>query len=175
MLKLHFGCGGNHLHGWRNHDTDIDITKLLPFENDSVDYIFSEHCIEHQKPVEVWTYFEECLRILKPGGVVRTTFPDIAKTMREQTQSYRDFIRTQGWGDGSVKSGVQHLVFLHGHQSIWTQETVSAIVEAIGFSMWYATDISRSRYPELRGVEQHWRAIGVENNAIESVSVEAVK
>lgn len=55
MTKLHIGCGRYHLEGWVNIDireikgVDVicDITQGLPFEEESVDLIFSEHVFEH--------------------------------------------------------------------------------------------------------------------------------
>jgi len=175
MRKLHFGSGGRAIGGWESYDMDVDLTKPLPFPDQSADYIFCEHCIEHLTPAEVWSYFEECFRILRQGGVVRTTFPCVARTMRKITQSYRDFVRAQGWGDGSFKDGIRHLVVLHGHQSVWHARLITAILKAIGFSDAVTVKVGKSKDHELRGIEQHWRAIGIENNNIESVSVEAVK
>ena len=49
--KLQLGCGRNWLEGWINSDyfprtsdiLQLDVTIALPFENDTFDYIFSEH------------------------------------------------------------------------------------------------------------------------------------
>jgi len=40
MRKLNLGCGGNILDGWENHDMDLDITKPLPYDGNSIDFIF---------------------------------------------------------------------------------------------------------------------------------------
>ena len=81
-MKLHLGCGKVFLDGWENHDSDVDICKPLPFVNDSVDFIFTEHVIEHITPSDGWRFFVECKRVLRVGGVIRTAFPDAARILR---------------------------------------------------------------------------------------------
>jgi hypothetical protein len=57
-IKLNVGCGTDYKKGWINIDNNSDdnIEKLdlnfdlrnpLPFEDNSVDFIFNEHFIEH--------------------------------------------------------------------------------------------------------------------------------
>ena len=55
VKKLHIGCGSNILDGWLNSDyypplasvLHLDATKRFPFEDNTFDYVFSEHVIEH--------------------------------------------------------------------------------------------------------------------------------
>lgn len=48
----------------------------LPFDDASMDFIFSEHFFEHLFFNESIALFKECRRILKPNGVIRTVVPD---------------------------------------------------------------------------------------------------
>ncbi|MGB3204746.1 MAG: methyltransferase domain-containing protein [Crinalium sp.] len=48
----------------------------LPFDDNSLSYIFSEHFFEHLFFDEALSLLQECQRILKPGGVIRTCVPD---------------------------------------------------------------------------------------------------
>jgi len=49
---------------------------ILQFDDSSIDYIFSEHFFEHLFLDEALSLLEECCRILKPFGVMRTCVPD---------------------------------------------------------------------------------------------------
>lgn len=49
----------------------------LPFETDSVDNIFCSHVIEHVEYDAVERFILDAYRVLKPGGVLRITCPDI--------------------------------------------------------------------------------------------------
>jgi predicted SAM-dependent methyltransferase len=64
LAKLHLGCGDNHLEGWQNHDRDVDLTKPLPYESNSVKAIFTEHVIEHLTTHEAVNFIKECYSCL---------------------------------------------------------------------------------------------------------------
>jgi predicted SAM-dependent methyltransferase len=77
----------------RNPKTsEVDISKIydrtnfcdfyyqkgdhLPFDDNSINFIFSEHFFEHLFFDEALSLLTECYRILKPYGVIRTCVPD---------------------------------------------------------------------------------------------------
>ncbi len=49
----------------------------LPFRQQTVDYVFSSHFLEHLDKECAQGFLKECLRILKPSGVVRIAVPDL--------------------------------------------------------------------------------------------------
>ncbi len=85
IKKLHLGAGSISHSGWL--DTDIyseldnvvylDATHTFPFNDNTFDYILSEHMIEHITWNKGLFMLKECLRILKPRGTVRITTPDL--------------------------------------------------------------------------------------------------
>src|SRR6185369_3409676 len=80
---LNLGGGSNCLDGCLTADVDaradvyVDITRTLPFPDNSVDSIFCEEAIEHISRSAGEAMLRECFRILKPGGVVRVSTPDL--------------------------------------------------------------------------------------------------
>jgi len=48
----------------------------LPFEDSSIGFIYSEHVFEHFRYDILTDLLAESLRVLKPGGVIRTVVPD---------------------------------------------------------------------------------------------------
>ncbi len=92
LIKLHIGCGRNYFDGWINIDNNIenniqhmdlqwDLRLPLPFQENSVDYIFNEHFLEHLTVDESQRVLKDCLRVLKVGGVLRVAMPDLADTV----------------------------------------------------------------------------------------------
>lgn len=175
LIKVQFGCGGNRLDGWQNYDMEVDITKTLPFFDDSVDYIFCEHCIEHVTQREGFNFMQECFRILKAGATLRLATPDIAKMAQEETENYRKFIKGNGWGDGNPGCGFRAILFQHGHQNVYSKETMTSTLYAVGFRYIKYCDPGESEKADLQNLESHWRVIGKEFNNLETLCVEASK
>lgn len=50
--------------------------KKIPFNNSSVDFIYSCHMLEHLDKEEAKVFFEESYRVLKPNCVLRIVVPD---------------------------------------------------------------------------------------------------
>ena len=56
---------------------NVDVLKdRLPFNDDDFDGIIASHCIEHWTCQEAIAVMRECLRILKPNGVLLASVPD---------------------------------------------------------------------------------------------------
>lgn len=174
-MKLNLGCGGNKLPGWHNCDIEVDITKRLPFENASADFVFCEHCMEHVSPADAWRFMGELLRILKPDGVVRLAVPSIERVYDDATPAYLAWLKQAKFGDGTLKSAVENLICGHGHQAIWSIGLLQTCLLAVGFSEVAEVRVGQSEHEELRGVEGHGKVLGEENNLIETIVVEALK
>lgn len=89
-MKIHLGCGKAVFKDWKNIDmidfpgvVKQDLRKPLDHKDNSVDFIFSEHFFEHLTRPEGVKLFKECYRVLKPGGVIRTTMPSLATLVQK--------------------------------------------------------------------------------------------
>ena len=83
-VVLDFGCGtrpyeplfrdktfryiGADLHGNQQADIQFAPGEPLPLEADSIDIVFSSQVLEHVCDVD--EYLNECMRLLKPGGLL---------------------------------------------------------------------------------------------------------
>ena len=86
-LKLHLGCGGEHLKGYINIDiikrSGIDMiadARHLPFQEGSAEVIESYHLIEHIPRYEVLPMLKHWHAILIPSGKGIIECPDFDKT-----------------------------------------------------------------------------------------------
>ncbi len=85
-MKLNIGCGDVFIEGkdWINVDwasshrnvIKIDIRKSLPFPDNSLDFVYTSHLIEHLINEDLTKLIQEIFRILKPDGVCRLVTPD---------------------------------------------------------------------------------------------------
>ncbi len=77
VKKLNLGCGPHILNEWLNTDYSpqnpavmfLDASQGFPFEDQTFDYIFSEHMIEHISYHDGISMLRNCHRILKPNGI----------------------------------------------------------------------------------------------------------
>lgn len=117
LIRLNLGCGGRPLRGYINVDIDtLDQIRArypnqsfeddlivaqydifnLPYPDDSVDEIRSEGLIEHLPFIDEPKFFNEVLRVLKPGGSLYLSTVDFeaaAKQWLEAEDDWKDFYR----------------------------------------------------------------------------------
>lgn len=174
LLLVQFGSGGNQYPGWQNHDSDVDITQPLPYADNSVDAIHASHVVEHVTPQQAWNFFVECLRILKPGCPINIAVPSVEKIARDSTGDYEREYHLRGFAPSPDKRGVVWgIIFNHGHLSTWSEGTLLAYFDAVGFVHAAPTSVDASRYGFPNNM--HWTSIGHDFNSLETVVVEAIK
>jgi predicted SAM-dependent methyltransferase len=86
-MMLNVGCGQRFHAGWVNvdiahRDPSViahDITCGLPFPDARFDVVYHSHVIEHIRRHDVVPFLQECLRVLKPGGILRVATPDLER------------------------------------------------------------------------------------------------
>ena len=166
-LRLHLGCGPTLKQGWVNVDLEdpgadyrLDIRRDWPFEDGSVDTIYSEHFFEHlEYPGEVESFLREALRVLRPGGRRSSGVPDteaILSAYASKNGEHFDSAREKGWHptwcDTPLHSVNYHFRQGHEHKYAWDFETFARVLEQAGF-----TRTSEREYdPELDN--EAWRA-----------------
>lgn len=93
MIKLNLGCQLHYFDGWVNMDivgddkdwkVDIvaDVSKL-PQEDNSVDFIYAGHLVEHFYPDTLTPVIAEWRRVLKPGGKLVIVTPDCGSVFKD--------------------------------------------------------------------------------------------
>ncbi|HOW28630.1 MAG TPA: methyltransferase domain-containing protein [Elusimicrobiota bacterium] len=79
----------------RNADIVVDLNRqTLPFQDNSVDGIYSSHTLEHILPEKQEMVFAEMHRILKPSGMIRLVVPDIARAINAYKNHDSHFLRS---------------------------------------------------------------------------------
>ena len=170
MIKLHLGCGRNILDGWINTDYNtakfggskyLDVTKKFPYDNNSVDYIFSEHMIEHITYHEGKFMLEESFRVLKSGGKIRISTPDLKFLIKlynedktELQKRYIEYSFKEYKLDGNSDTFVINNFHRDwGHIFIYDEKTLKSLFESIGFFDLKCYGLMESDDEELMGVE----------------------
>jgi predicted SAM-dependent methyltransferase len=173
--KLHIGCGNNAMPGWLNTDyfpnshdiMYLDATQAFPFKDETFDYIFSEHMIEHIPYGDGQKMLAECCRVLKPSGTIRISTPnldfliDLARPDKSDLQ--RAYIK---WSSYSFVAGapednetfvINNFVRNWGHTFIYDKRTLHQAMTSAGFAQTTSCDLQESQHAALRGLENETR------------------
>jgi len=192
VRKLQLGTGGNVHPGWLNTDivdfkreneiVYLDARKRFPFSDGSVDFVFSEHMIEHLRYPEGLHCLRECYRVLRPGGRVRFATPSLTRLARlyseDLTDLQRRYIRWATdsfveYADGYQPGFVLNNFFRSwGHEFIYDEQTLRHALATVGFVDIEEWPIGESGVPELAGLERHLPE-EAEFNEYETLVVEA--
>lgn len=87
LNKANIGCWKFKIPGWINVDIDPEFGEVvadarsLPFEDGSMEELNAGHLLEHASPGEFEAWLLEWRRVLKEGGKITITVPDIRKSL----------------------------------------------------------------------------------------------
>ena len=185
--KLHFGAGPVALDGWLNSDLisgdiHLDLERPLPLPSGVFAYAFGEHVIEHISERAVDGLLRELHRVLRPGGVLRLTTPDLRKiiALYEDRNPEISFERYSAWLAPQIGKDTRQpaQVFndymrLWGHRHIFDEPELTARLAAAGFAQVERREPLESPHPPLRGLERHGGEPWV--NRAEAMTLEATR
>lgn len=188
-LLVNLGAGSAGREGWVNVDIRpgpnincvYDCRKRLPFADESVKGIFSEHFVEHIDYTEELPYFlSECCRVLKKGGAFRIVVPDAERYLRAYCLGGWDKLREiRPLDEGKVDTYLRckyttpleliNVVFRQGeeHKFAYDFETLRFVLNRYGFSEVLLQEYGKCSLPEL--------CLDLIKRAPESLYVDAIK
>jgi predicted SAM-dependent methyltransferase len=171
LVKLHLGCGTVYKDGWINTDNNsdgniekldfsYDLSRGIPLPDNSVDYIYNEHLIEHLTREDGAVFLTECLRTLRTGGVLRLSTPDLDAAIREYQDpalfnEYKPIRDKYGYGDFSPCQTFNINLRAWGHQFLYNKSEMNALLSDIGIGNDKIAfcNTNESNDPNLRNLE----------------------
>ncbi len=153
-------------------DVYFNALKKLPFKNSSIDYAFSEHFLEHLSYEQTVKHLHEIYRVLKPGGIIRISMPDLEAICKayvnKDKRVLESFLKLQQRIVPDIKKPIykkRHKMlgseFLNtsfigfGHKYLWDFEALDETVKALGFDNIKRYKEKQSNIDELKGLERH--------------------
>jgi predicted SAM-dependent methyltransferase len=183
------------LKGWINSDMEpdiangviyLDVTEPLPFPDGSLQYVYSEHVLEHVTLETTFAHFVECYRALRPGGVIRIAMPDLqflldyfkGKELTPVQQSLLERTVEKFHPVVTVKSPallLNDFVRRWGHQVIYDRQLLADLLKRAGFDPVVSCELQESRHADLANMEHHGSAIGDSYNRLQTMVLEATR
>jgi len=175
--KLQLGAGLNELPGWFNTDYFerpaiffLDVTKRFPFPNDTFDWVFSEHHIEHITYKQAQLMLAEAYRVMSPGGYIKITTPDLEKYIRSYAEGriesplikehvrhwiYSGFAYASEYkpvGENFEAHFINDIFLNYEHRFIYDQRALKELLEKVGFTVVDKTAIKEN---DFNNIETH--------------------
>lgn len=191
IRQLHIGSGEHLIVGWLNTDigmlpgvVTMDATEEFPFPDNTFDYVFSEHMIEHVSYEDGAVMLRECHRVMRPGGVIRIVTPDLAaaiglyndnrSAIQQKYLSYFMATFLPNCRPVTAVFALNAMFRLWGHQFIYDKSTLAGALAVVGFKSVKRERLGISDHPELTNLENTQRyAAGLLD--FESLALEASK
>lgn len=157
----------------RNKIIFADATKRLPFNDKSVSVIYSAHMLEHLSQSDAEHVLIEAKRVLKPGGVIRISVPDLKIIIQEYLESgdARACMQRLMMQAPSLKTFKDKLMLLligyRHHQWMYDGASLSKLLEQCGFK-----EIEIMKKGKTKIVNP--ASLDLEERVLESVYVEGV-
>jgi predicted SAM-dependent methyltransferase len=189
--RLNLACGDHGKAGWINvdlfgpaADLRLDLREPLPFSDNTIAEIYTEHFFEHldypnvldsmgwdletdNNRSEALEFVRECRRVLVPGGVLDIVVPDAEGLIAEYVVRHQvGFPKHHPWWGPKWCDTPMHCVnylFRQGreHKYAYDEETLMRVLESAGF-----VTVTRRTFDATRDAANH---------AIGSLCVTAVK
>jgi predicted SAM-dependent methyltransferase len=145
-------------------DFTLDLREGLPFADNSVELIYTEHSLEHfYREHDAPFLLGECLRVLKPDAWIRITVPDASlflnyyigrldsATTEKIKQSHNKF---HGTAMDVVNSAFR---WKHQHLYMYDEETLRMLLSDVGFVDIQRQEFCQSMIQELVGLDREDR------------------
>lgn len=171
LNRINFGCGSVQPDGWLNIDSDpvfnTEIVDVRGVANNTMDYIVAHHVLEtikyHELPKVLMTLYD----ILKPGGVLRVSIPDILKAF----EAYRN--NDINWFPNIQEKNIDirfssYLSWYSQNLNPMTDHALAIIISNAGFQ-----SVGKSYFMKTEYKDQSILDLDTREN--ESVFIEAVK
>lgn len=195
LSRLNFGCGLNAPSNWSNFDSSfriwvdhlpwlpkvfgykprfapwvrrLDVTGPLPFPDQSAEYIYSSHMIEHLTHEDAEKFLKECFRILSKGGRIRLMTPNLRfsvedymarRSKPELAHTAADFFMNclgvveEHGNAGTLERWIRKFQQKNNHKWLYDEYNLKHMLEQIGFVNVTAKDNWISDFPDIAQLE----------------------
>jgi SAM-dependent methyltransferase len=137
-----------------------DLSHSIPLKDQTADFIYSSHFLEHLFRKDAERLLTDCHRALKPGGIIRISIPDLAYAISLYARGEKKQLLEAYFFVEDKES------FLARHKYMYDFELLKLLLENIGFSQVVRCVYQEGQTPDIKQLD---------NRPEDSLFVEAVK
>ncbi len=158
---------------WDNRINLHNLTLPFPWEDATVDIVYSSHTLEHLSKKEGYVFLRECHRVLKKGGIIRIVVPDLAPIVKAYCDKHLradDVLEKLGVNYVKTNNPLKTLLIPYvqfPHKCMYDTPSLVSILSDIGFQ-------TSSRKPYESNIEDIQR-IEIKSRTEDAVVVEGSK
>lgn len=143
-------------HAFVHHDLSFGI----PFKDNTVSFVYSSHFLEHLFLKDAELLLKESWRVLKSGGIVRITVPNLAYAIKLYERGYKKEMLENYFFEKDDSC------YYARHKYMYDYSLLSEVLERAGFQGIHQCSFQEGSVPDLKILDQR---------SEESLFVEAFK
>jgi SAM-dependent methyltransferase len=120
----------------------LNLRKRFPYQDESFGYVFMGHVLEHLYPNEAIYCLREVHRVLKNGGTVRISVPDLDRIVRDYDPSSTEVFLDSILESKQKRDKNRH----HWH---YNESSLRKILGEVGFRESHRCGYREGRCPDL--------------------------
>ena len=137
-----------------------DLSHSIPFKDNSVDFIFTSHFLEHLFKGDAENFLREAVRVLKPGGKIRVSVPDLYFAMELYLKGDKTRMLDQYFFVDHNEN------YFSRHKYMYDFEILSEMAKSAGFKNIKRCNFNEGTMPDIQALD---------NRPEDSLFIEAVK
>jgi predicted SAM-dependent methyltransferase len=129
----------------------VNLNHELPDEDESVDFIYCSHVLEHFERQKTVNILRECRRVLKDKGAIRIVLPDLSKLIKDYSDADK-FNREYFGFDKDLYVGWMGIIkrmFIRGHQWMYDKKSAKELLIESGFKKIKLFSFRKGEVPNL--------------------------
>jgi len=142
----------------------VNITRRLPLKDNSVDYVYCSHVLEHFDKKTAILILKDISRVLKKRGVVRIVLPDL-KLLIDQYKSADEFNRDY-FGYDKDKYDWKR-IFIRGHEWMYDKKSAFQLLSGV-FGKVVMSEYKDGNFPDIEQLD-------LQEHSNHSLYIEGVK
>lgn len=124
-----------------------DLAYGIPFADNTADFVYSSHFLEHLFKKDALTLLKESCRVLKPGGTVRVCVPDLAYAVELYKSGEKEKMLESYFFVEDLESSLAR------HKYMYDFELLEAKLKEAGFTGITLLKYREGRTPDLAALD----------------------